>query len=880
MKKILFLFIVLSLAFSASAHSQDTSVPQISIEEGETFEPNSDELSLVDEVRVEVRHDNSDPSWDSEIQVEGQNFNVQEEEDLNGQEGYIEADTNNPVEIFEDEVDFYAEANDALLVERIILKGDPRFENVKYAEETGTGTAEKFDPVLELNADHPDDENLDYTFYEVENPVELGARYTFTTCGQEGPEGPEQAECDEEYENTSLEDEVDLFDGVQEWEVPYSSRYNITSVGAQGTGEYGGRGAEITAEVFLEEGDTLRIVSAQQGDLFDDTFTSGGGASFITRVVDEGYEMDDGTNVEPILIAGGGGGSTEPGQNQDANLQESGEDGEYSGDGNNVGAGEGGEDGEGGSAGDAEGAGSGAGLLTGGDGNGRLTSEDYANSFLEEEPVKGGDDYSDGGFGGGGASIEDLFDRAGGGGGYSGGGSATGSEWAAGGGGGSYVTDEQRYNAEIIDQSVSSTGQGIVEVEFDGSTPEEVIGENNSVSSGEVAEFEWSDRENFEQYSWTVKACEEDTDNCVLNSNVWDFTVEVPDPSVDFEINEFTNEHAFNATADIRFGRDNHDSQCDFSFTNLENSVFYEVEDVEIEQESEREGVCEFKVIHDEHEDFDGDLFEDYSVLDDIEVEVNITDHGVGSTVADDVNEIPNQLPTVLSESPSDGSFVTEDDVVLETDVLDTDDELINISFIDARDGEVMERKENVDSSSSYQYDWEGLNVGQEYEWIVELEDPYEVNEESFTFTRLTSESFRPQQVIDYDYSTVIVSEGDVRDVVLESRNRVDVEQNMRLYLEGVESSFVDSGESSKEYSLDSFETKEFPVRIEPEDTGMKELNIVAEDTNLGVNTTTSIPVNVRGHPPAVVSREVSGVGFLQILFISLTAFIFYFLRL
>ena len=44
--------------------------------------------------------------------------------------------------------------------------------------------------------------------------------YTFTSCGQGGPYGPSQSQCNSEYYDTELEGQVSLNNGTQEWVVP------------------------------------------------------------------------------------------------------------------------------------------------------------------------------------------------------------------------------------------------------------------------------------------------------------------------------------------------------------------------------------------------------------------------------------------------------------------------------------------------------------------------------------------------------------------------------------------------------------------------------------------------------------------------------------
>ena len=70
-----------------------------------------------------------------------------------------------------------------------------------------------------------------------------GTSYTFTNCSQEGRFGPEQSQCEETYEGTTLEGVVNVNDGIQKWIVSQTGSYTIEVWGAQG-GDVGGRSGE------------------------------------------------------------------------------------------------------------------------------------------------------------------------------------------------------------------------------------------------------------------------------------------------------------------------------------------------------------------------------------------------------------------------------------------------------------------------------------------------------------------------------------------------------------------------------------------------------------------------------------------------------------
>jgi hypothetical protein len=250
---------------------------------------------------------------------------------------------------------------------------------------------------------------------------------TFSSCGLSGPSGPSQSDCDSEYTGTTLDGEVTLQGGIQVWTVPASALYRIETWGAASgeilnyAVENSGRGAYISGDFELEEGDVLQILVGQQGEESLRVGGPGGGTFVVTE--------DD----SPLIIAGGAGAARDnqndrDGQGDssvdatDSETAKSGGDGCTGGSAGSGGQGCGYPGGGGFSGNGADGTGGATGgisFLNGGQG-GPCTASCYSNSGA-------------GGFGGGGGTWHDA--NPGGGGGYSGGG---GGSYKGGGGGGSY----------------------------------------------------------------------------------------------------------------------------------------------------------------------------------------------------------------------------------------------------------------------------------------------------------------------------------------------------------------------------------------------------------------------------------------------------------
>jgi len=281
------------------------------------------------------------------------------------------------------------------------------------------------------------------TFQAVHKPhtTTSSGTFTFTNCSATGRTGPTQSQVNSTYTSgNSLYNAVTInTQGIQEWTVPETGTYTIEGYGAQGAGDYGGKGAKIVGTFNLSEGDVLKILVGQVGEHNTSNTTGyssgGGGGTYVTK---SPYN-----NTSSILvIAGGGGGQGVSYNCSTENL--TGIGGSTGNDGlsgvttrlaNIYGTG-----GNGGSKSHNTGASCGAGFIGNSVAYSNSSWADEAYSFVnggEGANMDQGSRGADGGFGGGGAGAY----GGGGGGGYSGGGTGDYSSPcrdSGGGGGGSY----------------------------------------------------------------------------------------------------------------------------------------------------------------------------------------------------------------------------------------------------------------------------------------------------------------------------------------------------------------------------------------------------------------------------------------------------------
>ena len=295
------------------------------------------------------------------------------------------------------------------------------------------------------------------------DPAFAATTYSFTTAGATGRTGPTQAQINTAYTGTTLAGQVTInTQGIQEWVVPSSGRYQIVAAGASGAKggsntTAAGKGVVQTIEVSLNSGTVLKIIVGQVG-LAGTHVSGGGGGSFVAESLTDTY---------PLIASGGGGGGGYASSTLPTGVDAS--SGQNGTNGNGLSSG-GGINGLGGTvpSGSSNYGGGGAGWLGSGV-NGKGSSCGYtplAAAAINSGGVGGstnGPNGGDGGFGGGGASaVMCGASGAGGGGGYSGGGPSNSNTgpYTGGGGGGSYYSN----SATFTSASATNTGAGYVTI--------------------------------------------------------------------------------------------------------------------------------------------------------------------------------------------------------------------------------------------------------------------------------------------------------------------------------------------------------------------------------------------------------------------------------
>lgn len=240
-----------------------------------------------------------------------------------------------------------------------------------------------------------------------------------------------------------------------------------------------------------------------------------------------------------------------------------------------------------------------------------------------------------------------------------------------------------------------------------------------------------------------------------------------------------------------------------------------------------------------------------------------------------------NSLPDLDSVEPVDGSVHTNDEIILNATASDEEQTDLTMYFFD-RDDNLLGKESGVDGEQLSSDNWDALELGNTYTWKVNVSDGYG-NATYFPFSFITSasEEYRIGQSVDIEYSSIISSPESSRVFNLEVENRVSTPKEMITYLEGVNAVFNDNGESSIEYRIEGYETREFLVTVQPESPDEDaELRIISENTRIGVNTTEVVPAVIREVPQVAETRDVPGIAPLQLAAIMLLSVLLYYQRL
>ena len=757
----------------------------------------------------------------------------------------------------------------------------------------------------------------------------LSDNYQFNTCGEDGRTGPNSG-CYSGDNSVNI-----LGDGVQEWEIPSSGIYEIEAAGAEGDSN-GGLGAISTGEFELDEGETLEILVGQEGG-----DNGGGGGTFVVQngepmVVagggggggsnsggQDGSDASSGTEDSSGNVDGGtnrDGGDVQAGSGY-AGTPYSGAG--FEGDGDTLdgsyydhpsrrwplggtGSDEGRSSGEGGFGGGGGGFGGGWGTGGGGGGGYSGGAAGYRSSS-SQHGGGGGGSYSDGsnpsitsGLNAGSGFVEiELLTSP---------------------------DDPIIQHPEVESEHGDSSNPSIIEFEFevdidddggqasdneleecnveveglDSGNAESFSGDITSSGSGggkATCEFEVTD-EDFdqgEQIEVTV-----DVEDSYGGTDQWgpesenpstgeEFVLPFREPSIsDLDFQNFTDRHAFNVTSEVEFERDLNDVDDEaFWGFESEDGVEENFQHDEIDQhrwteEDSSNNRIEYTVRVEPEaclsENCNGFFPEDFGVLEEVDVEFDVEDGGVEAESEDGTNIIPNNPPNPGTDplNPVDGGLVLGEDAELNVSVDDAEDDPVNITFMDMDSDSELESYTDIELGEPISYTWESLDLG-DHEWGVNVSDHYDYQVNSWTFTTVISDSFRLEQQVRYEYSSLILTETGTGNAFIDITNPHPDDKEINVELESQDGFFTPtfSENDGDEITVDlsQGETRTLQVSVTADDvteTENDKLIITSTDTNVGSVDVAELDVLVRSSE--VEQRGVPGLTSIYLLFIGLAA--------
>lgn len=379
-----------------------------------------------------------------------------------------------------------------------------------------------------------------------------------------------------------------------------------------------------------------------------------------------------------------------------------------------------------------------------------------------------------------------------------------------------------------------------------------------------------------------------DQDNRLLNLNV---TVKAEDidglssqktksntfpnnkPSVD-EIHSinYSREHAFNISSEINFP-DNKDSElgrCEI-YLHFEGDTQDVSSASSLSYEGGDQASCEYSKV-------DETTFSNAEPGDVIEVEVKVFDHHGRKGNRTSYHVIPNRNPVIEDHSPRDGGYTSDYPVPLEVEASDQDDNEFYIYLFNHTDGHLL-TKEKVSDFERVSYDWKVPEAHSEYKLRITVGDRWDNYTSVVKFQKIIGGKYSSSMDVNREYTSIVTSTNEIRDFYITLSNRIGAEKQMNVTLSGVNAEFGD-GKNYREVTLGGYESEEVLIRVIPEETGEKTLAVTSENTDIGLNTTQEIPVYVKEPSTGSAPSEVSGIGFLQLLFVAVTASILYSLQL
>lgn len=323
----------------------------------------------------------------------------------------------------------------------------------------------------------------------------------------------------------------------------------------------------------------------------------------------------------------------------------------------------------------------------------------------------------------------------------------------------------------------------------------------------------------------------------------------------------YSSEHAFNVSAVIRDREGLDDmSWCRINVTDGEGNQLLDNMTMIKSYGDDAHARCTYSSVNNYTAGFD--VLENLSVM----VWANDSAGDTGSKIR--YNTVPNSAPVIYNVLPKDDSSTAGSDIELEANLMDNDGERVNVSFYN-NSGSSPERlhfEEQMISGGSTSEVWNNLQSLKTYQWYVNASDGHQTVIRDLRFRNLISSQVRAQTGFEYRYSTVLASTNNTVTVPFNVKNTANRVKDLQLTVNGVNTVFSSTGSDQKDLNLDPSESENLRIRLNPEDTGMKRVEVLTENENFDLINTDRMDVYVRN--PGAAATDVPGLGLIQLLFL------------
>jgi hypothetical protein len=264
----------------------------------------------------------------------------------------------------------------------------------------------------------------------------------------------------------------------------------------------------------------------------------------------------------------------------------------------------------------------------------------------------------------------------------------------------------------------------------------------------------------------------------------------------------------------------------------------------------------------------------------------NFTVRATGGEGAVSVYEVPyfveNPKPTASAINPGDGDFISEFPVRLRSRVEDENSEYhsryLDVTFYDSNGNQLDST--SIMPGDTHTYEWDVPDAGDsEYDWTVEVEDKWDIEAFTFSFTKIIGQRFRTSTRTDLNYSSLVLNAGTNKYAELTIQNQVSNEKNLTLSLSGVEAEFLDGSDTKQLPNFEGQSQETFTIRVNPDEPVSGNVDVNVRNNNLNIDTTESLSVRAI-ESVAQSNREVPGIGLIQLVFLFSAATVLYSVRL